>query len=100
MSKRDDQGRYARKGSPKYIAFIWIFSLLSAGLLLVAGKAVLGVFGSFRSCESNVGLVVRSCGKNSINLGDAIIIGLFILTAFLAVSLFTASLRTTRGVKK
>ena len=99
MTKRDQQGRYAKRKSPGFKLFMAGASILSVGLLLLAGRAVMAMLGSFRSCESNVGLTVRSCGKASLNLGDVVIVALFILCAFLAVSVCTASWRLTRSRK-
>ena len=100
MSKhRNIEGKFARRRSPAFIATSWIASFLSLGLLYLAGLAVSSDFAQFRSCSSNNGLALHSCGKNNVNLGDLILIALFILAALLVVTLFTASWRMTRGSK-
>lgn len=96
--RRGDDGKFAVKHSAKYLAFLWICTLLSVGLLLLAGNAVTDTMASFQSCGSNSsGLEIHNCGKQALNLGDIMIFGLFALAAALTVSLFTASWRATRG---
>jgi hypothetical protein len=77
---------------------MWVGSVLSLGLLYIAGDALLSDLKAFRACSSNSnGLVVNNCGKQSFNPGDAVLLGLFILAAFLALSVCTAALRATKG---
>lgn len=95
--KRNDRGQYARGGSRKFRMFSWVMSFFSLGLLYVSGVAVSSTFGAFRPCSSNnTGLVVNGCGKQSLNLGDLIILTLFVAASALVASLFTASWRMTR----
>ncbi|MDB5170554.1 MAG: hypothetical protein JWO35_248 [Candidatus Saccharibacteria bacterium] len=94
-TKRNDKGQFAKR-SAKFTVFSWFASFASLGLLYAAGAAVYSTFGSFRSCGANSsGLAITSCGKQSINIGDLIILGLFVASALLAVSLFTAAWRMT-----
>jgi small-conductance mechanosensitive channel len=89
------------KRSFGYVVFVWVMSLLSVGLLLLAGTAVRSDIGQFRSCNSNnSGLVIHACGKSSLNVGDLILFVLFILCAGLVVSLITHSWHATKGEKK
>ncbi len=96
---RDTEGKYSKRRSPGFIAGTWIAAVLSLGLLYAAGLAVSSDFAQFRSCSSNNGLALHSCGKNSLNLGDLILIALFILAALLTVTLFTAAWRMSRRAK-
>lgn len=96
VAKRNEQGQYARNGSKKMMLLSWLGSLASIALLLAAGAAVLSSFSAFRSCDSNSsGLSINACGKQSLNIGDFVLVGLFILTAALTVSVCTASWRMT-----
>jgi hypothetical protein len=95
--KRDDQGKYAKRHSAKFIALLWIASFLSLGLLYFSAGAVESDFAGFRSCSSNSSLAIHSCGKDSLNLGDVGLVLLFILAAAMVVSLFTAAWRVTRN---
>ena len=98
MSKK---AKIVRQHTPRAIVSIWLGSLLSLGLLYVAAVAMKSDLGSFRSCNSNSsGLTVSNCGKASLNLGDVVLIGLFVLSACLVVTLFTAAWRTTRRPAK
>ena len=87
----------AKRRSPLFVTTTWVSSFLSVGLLLFIGNVVKADLGSMRPCSTNSsGLSVSSCGKQSINLGDLILIGLFFLAACLVVALFTAAWRMTR----
>lgn len=89
--KRDNNGKFAKR-SLKFVIFSWFVSFLSLGLLYAAGTAVYSIFGSFRSCDANsTGLTIASCGKQALNFGDLVIVGLFIACAALVVTLFTAA---------
>jgi hypothetical protein len=80
------------------VVALWVLSLLSVGLLYLAGNAVDADLGSFRSCNSNnSGLTISNCGKQGLNFGDVVLFILFALAACLVVTLFTAAWRTTRG---
>ncbi len=97
MSRRDKEGKYARKYSTRFIIIAWVCSFLSLILLYLAGNAVTDSIAAFQSCNSNsTGLSIHNCGKQALNLGDIILFGLFTLSAALTVSLFTASWRATR----
>lgn len=92
MSKRKTKQQPRR--SPGFIAGSWIASMLSLGLVYAAAIAVRSDFAAFKSCSANdSGLMVSDCGKHSLNTGDFVLILLFILSAALTLSLFTASLR-------
>lgn len=102
MSKkiRNEQGQYAEKHSLAFVITTWVGAVLSVGLLYAAGNAVISDLASFRSCDANsAGLYVVNCGKPSFNLGDAMLILLFILAAALTATLFTAAWRFTRRGK-
>lgn len=93
--RRDDKGKF-KKRSLKFVILSWLASFASLGLLYAAGAAAYSIFGSFRSCDINsAGLSIASCGKQSMNIGDLAILGLFIASATLAVSLCTAAWRAT-----
>jgi hypothetical protein len=95
--KRDGKGQYAKPRSTRFIAFVRVCSFLSLGLLYLAGSAVASDFASFRACSSNSsGLSIHSCGKQSLNVGDVALVLLFILSATMAVTLFTAAWRHSR----
>jgi uncharacterized membrane protein len=91
------------KSTPRPLGYVvgsWVLSFFSLGLLYVAAVAVRSDIGQFRSCNANnAGLVIHACGKGSINTGDVILIGLFILSACLVVSLFTHSWRLVKRTK-
>lgn len=97
MSRRALDGKYAKHRSLGLIVSTWIGALLSLGLLLFTGNAVKGNFAAMRSCDANnAGLTVVSCGKQGLNITDIFVIGLFVLSAILVVSLFTGAWRMTR----
>ena len=97
---RDQYGQFAKRRSPLFIAASWLATLLSIALLLLLGNFVKNDMASFRSCSANnAGLVLTSCGKQSMNVGDFVLIGLMILAAAMTVSLFTAAWRMSRGRK-
>jgi hypothetical protein len=95
--KRDDKGQYAKHHSTKFIAFVWLSSFLSLGLLYLSARVLAADFASFRSCSSNSSLAIHNCGKGSLNFGDIGLVLLFILSATMVVSLFTAAWRLTRN---
>lgn len=97
VPKRNDKGQFKRGGSRNFRIFSWVMSFLSLGLLYASGAAVSSTFSAFRPCSSNnTNLVVNGCGKQSLNLGDLIILALFVVSSALVASLFTASWRMTR----
>lgn len=98
MSRRDPDGKFVRQHSVKYLAFLWVSTVLSFCLLYVSGNAVTDSFAAFQSCSSNsTVLSVHNCGKQGLNTGDIVLIALFAASAALAVSMFTLSWRKTRG---
>ena len=100
MSKlRDMEGKFTKRKSPAVIISTWVASFLSLGLLYAVGVAVTSDFAQFRSCNTNNGLALHSCGKQAINLGDLLLIALFVLAALLVITLFTASIQMVRGKK-
>lgn len=96
--RRNADGKFAVQYSFKYLAFIWVCSILSVGLLYLAGNALTDSIAAFQSCDTNnTGLSISSCGKQGLNVGDVILFALFAASAALTVSLFTMSWRKTRG---
>lgn len=80
---------------------MWLGVSLSIGLLLATGAAVKSSFASLRSCDANnSGLTVVNCGKAAPNITDFFLLGLFVLSAVLVVSLFTGAWRMIRGKQK
>ena len=72
-------------------------TLISFGILWLAGMAVSSDLASFRSCSSNnTGLYVRTCGKQGLNTSDIFLLILFILAGCMVVSLLTAAWRMIR----
>jgi hypothetical protein len=97
MSKKPKKAKARREHSPAYYTSIWFGSLLSLLLLWFAANAVVSDAQSLRSCNANsAGLTVSNCGKSSINPGDLVILALFVLSAALSVTLFTAAWRTVK----
>jgi len=90
-----------KRRSPAVIGIAWVASVLSLLLVYGAGSALVQVLLSFRSCNRNdTGLYVLNCGKQSITMGDLLLIILFVLTIILSISLFTGAWRATRRRKK
>ena len=97
MSRRDDHGKFAARPATWKLVTSWVISVLSLMLLWASAKWVFGDFGSFRSCNnSSDGITIASCGKSSVNLGDLMLIVLFVLIAFFALSVCTYAVRLTR----
>ena len=94
MSKK--RAKATKQRAPMLIVVTWVSSFLSLGLLFLTGSVLMSDFGSFRSCSHNNGLTVSSCGKQSLNLGDLMLCILFVLSAALVVSLFTAAWRMSK----
>ncbi len=85
------------KRSPLFIAGSWLAGLASTGLLLLIGNFVRSALASFKSCAANnSGLALSNCGKQSLNPGDFVLIGLLILSAALTITLCTAAWRLMR----
>lgn len=96
--RRNEDGKFAVQHSFKHLAFLWVCSILSIGLLYLAGNALTDSIAAFQSCDTNnTGLSISSCGKQGLNVGDVILFALFAASAALTVSLFTMSWRKTRG---
>ncbi len=96
-SKRNSKGRFVRSHSAAFIFGAWLASLASLILVWLSSRAVMSDFGSFRSCSGGTGiLTISSCGKHSLDFGDLVILGLFVLSAFFSFSLITAAWRATR----
>jgi len=99
MSKpvRNSEGKYAQRKPFKILVAWWASALFSLIVLWLAARAVMGDLGGFRGCNGDtpVGGIV-SCGKQSLTLGDLILIGLFVLSVSFAASLTTAAWRATR----
>lgn len=103
MSKwsRSKAAKPPKTHSPAYHVIVWVSSVLSVLLLWFIANAVISDLGSLRSCNGNSsGLSVASCGKQSLNPGDLILFGLFVLSACLTVSLFTMAWRSVRREPK
>lgn len=96
--QRRSNGKFAAPRSPLVILFFWLVSFASIGILYLITRVLMANFAAFRSCNSNNGLAIVSCGKHSINMGDVLIIVLFLLSAALVVSLFTHAWRITRRI--
>lgn len=95
---RNGHGQFAKAPSKKMLSAAWVAAILSLGLLWASTTMVEASFGAFRSCSTNNVLTVSNCGKQSLNLGDLILVGLFILAAALTLSLFTHAWRVTKKV--
>lgn len=96
-SKRNHKGQFVEGHSTLFIGSMWAASAGSLVLVWLAARAVVSDFGSFRNCNTSTGIMsVSTCGKQSLDLGDFIILGLFALSACLSFSLVTAAWRATR----
>lgn len=100
-ANRDNHGQFARRrGSPAQLLGFWAASLISLGLLYAILRVVMADFGAFRSCNGDTNiLTITSCGKQSLNFGDFILLGLLGLSALFSFSLFTGAWRITRKGK-
>lgn len=98
MSKRG-----ARRQAPafsKLTAATWVGTAFSIGLLYLAASAVYSDMGTFRSCSTNNSdLALSNCGKQAFNVGDFVLLGLFLLSAALAATMCTAAWRTVKKEK-
>ena len=98
-AKRDDRGQFVRPPSRRVLSASWAGVIVSLGLLWLCTSMVEASLGAFRSCSTNNnGVTLSNCGKASLNPGDFILIGLFILAACLTLSLATHAWRMTRKV--
>ena len=95
--------RYRRQylhRSPSVIIWSWVGAVVSLVLVWPAVLVAVADLSGLRSCNVNSsGLTISSCGKQSLNIGDFIILILFIGVAVLAVSAVTHALRMSRRVK-
>ena len=95
--KRNMKGQFVEGHSRPFIASFWIAGTSSLGLVWLATRAVLSDLGSFRSCSEGTGVLgITSCGKQSLNVGDFVLMGLLALSAGFSFSLLTGAYRATR----
>ena len=95
--------RYRRQylhRSASIIIWSWTGALASVALVWPAVLVAVADLSGLRSCSvNNPGLTINSCGKQSLNIGDFIILILFISVAVLAISAVTHAVRMSRRVK-
>lgn len=95
--------RYRRQylhRSASTIILSWLGALASLALVWPAVLMAAADLSGLRSCSvNNSGLTINSCGKQSLNIGDFIILILFISVAVLAVSAVTHAVRMSRRLK-
>jgi len=97
---RKQAGQSARQRPLWFVSGSWLLSLASIGLLGLVGNFLRSDLTSFRSCAANdAGLTVTSCGKQSLNFGDVVLIGLLIMCAALTITLLTAAWQLSRRPK-
>jgi hypothetical protein len=100
MSKkaiRSASGKFTQRKPMRVLAAWWGSSAFSLVVVWLAARAVMSDLGGFRSCSGDTQiLTVDSCGKQSLNLGDMILLGLLALAAFMSFSLLTAAWRATK----
>jgi len=95
--KRNDYGQFAKGPSKKMLFGSWLGSLAGLGITWAMLLAVWSDLSSFRSCNANSGgLTLSSCGKHGLNVGDVVLLGLFLLAGCLAFSLCTHAIRITK----
>ena len=98
-----NQYKHAKPPVTRRLSFIigtCIMAIASLVLLGITGKMLSVDFAGFRSCSDNSsGLFLATCGKQSLNLGDLALIGLFLACIALSMSLLTASWRMVRSKK-
>ncbi len=76
---------------------VWLATIVSVGILLLLGQLVVSDFESFQSCTTSGGdSMLSSCGKQSVTATDALLVVLFILSAFLVVRLGSLAIQTIR----
>ena len=96
-AKRNMKGQFVEGHSRAFIVSFWAAGVLSLGLIWFAVKAVLSDLGGFRSCSESTGVLgITTCGKQSMNIGDFVLIGLLALSACFSFSLLTGAWRATR----
>jgi hypothetical protein len=87
--------------SPLLIISTIIGLILSVALLYFMGNVVKNDFSEFRSCGvNNNGITIVDCGKQSLNIGDVMLLVLFFLSAILVVTLCTATWQMVRRSSK
>jgi len=95
--------RYRRQylhRSASVIIWSWVGALTSAALLWPAVLITAADLSGLRSCNvNNSGLTISSCGKQSLNIGDFIILILVVSVAILTFSAVTHAIRMSRRVK-
>ncbi|MEO8105051.1 MAG: hypothetical protein ABI602_01810 [Candidatus Saccharibacteria bacterium] len=92
--------RQYRHRSASVIIWSWAGALASLALVGPAYFMLSADLSGLRSCSvNNSGLTNSSCGKQSLNLGDFIIVILVLGVAVLAASAVTHAIRMTRRVK-
>lgn len=95
------KAKRTRTRSPGFIIMTWVSAVLSVGLMLLVGNGFKADIAGFRPCSvNNSGLTLSTCGRQGINIGDLVFFGLFVLSACLVVTLFTAGWRMSRGSTK
>jgi hypothetical protein len=97
MSKRNEQGKYARKASGWVISLYVFGGLLGMGSVYAVGRFLGSNLVAFRSCShNNDGLSIANCGKQGLNSGDWVLILLFLLCAALTFVLFKRAWKLSR----
>jgi len=95
--------RYRRQylhRSAGVIIWSWVGALTSVVLLWPASLVLVADLSGLRSCNvNNTGLTIASCGKQSLNIGDFIILVLVVSVAILAFCAVTYAVRMSRRVK-
>ena len=96
-ARRDTEGKFAQKYTPAQMVRQWVLWLVSVGVVYGVGRFMASDFAAFRSCNRNdTGLYINNCGKQGINVGDLVVIAVFVASILLAVGLFNSALRMTR----
>jgi hypothetical protein len=89
--------RLAVHRSVSVIVWSWVGALASASLLWPAVLVMAADLSGLRSCSvNNSGLTSSSCGKQSLNIGDFIILILVLSVAILAFCAVTHAVRMSR----
>lgn len=95
--------RYRRQylhRSWRVISWSWVGAVASLALVWPAYFMLSVDLSGLRSCSvNNSGLTNSSCGKQSLNLGDFIILILALSVGLLAAAAVTHAIRMTRRVK-
>jgi hypothetical protein len=95
--------RYRRQylhRSASVMIWSWVGAVASVGLLWPAVLVMAADLSGLRSCNvNNSGLTSSACGKQSLNIGDFIILILVLSVAVLAFCAVTHAVRMSRRVK-